>query len=162
MQPLRKFPMFRRLFRIRSTPKATIKWSKNIPVNKLNAVLSEKTEYLYCFIQKRNFLLFSTYKLLYIGMAYKQTIEQRLKTHHKLPMVVYKKKFGTSIVLRFGTVTARNAKMSEAFIKAIEGILIFVHKPPYNSSERSTFRNKEVIITNRGSYRPMKRKISLR
>lgn len=153
--------MINSFFRKLSSPKVTIRWSKDIPVHKLNAVLSEKTEYLYCFIQKRSFLFFSTYKLLYVGMAYKQSIDQRLKTHHKLPTVVKKKKFGTSIMLRFGTISS-NTKITETLVKAIEGILIFVHKPPYNTTERSTYRNKEVVITNRGSYRPMRKKISLR
>jgi len=153
--------MINSFFRKLSSPKVTIRWSKDIPVYKLNAVLSEKTEYLYCFIQKRSFLFFSTYKLLYVGMAYKQSIEQRLKTHHKLPTVVKKKKFGSSIMLRFGTVSS-NTKITESLVKAIEGILIFVHKPPYNLTERSTYRNKEVVITNRGKYRPMRKKISLR
>ncbi|GEM_PF-3330858 len=154
--------MFQRLFFSRKTPKAIIRWSKNIKANELNSVLSENKEYLYCFIQKRNFLFFSTYRLLYVGMAYKQTIEQRLKTHHKLPIVMKKKKFGTSVVIRFGSISTRSTKISEAFIKSIEGILIFVHKPPFNTSERTTFRNREVIITNKGSYRPLRRKISLR
>lgn len=153
--------MIQRLFRKHLSPKVSIRWSKDIPVHKLNAVLSEKTEYLYCFVQKRNFLFFTTYKLLYVGMAYKQSIEQRLKTHHKLPTVMQKKKFGTSIMLRFGTVSS-NTKITESLVKAIEGILIFVHKPPFNTTERSTYRNTEVIITNRGSYRPMRKKISLR
>lgn len=153
--------MFRTLFHKFRSPKVTIRWSQDIPVHELNRVLSEKTEYLYCFLQKRTYVFFSTYKLLYVGMAYKQSIEQRLKTHHKLPTVVQKKKFGTSIILRFGTVSS-NTKITESLVKAIEGILIFVHKPPFNTTERSTYRNKEVVITNRGSYRPMRKKISLR
>lgn len=140
--------------------KVIVHWSKDIPVENLKQHEARTNEYLYLVLRKRPYILFGQYKALYIGMAYRQSVYRRLKSHHKLKKII-KHQFGLGkIVVRIGQIELpSNNRISQDLVDDVESVLIINEQTRYNVISRKIYKGRNIDISNKGRYRPLHRRV---
>ncbi len=141
--------------------KVIVHWSQDIAVEDLKLYKERTDEYLYLVLRKRSFLLFGQYKPLYIGMAYRQSVYRRLKSHHKLNRII-KHSFGLGkIVIRMGLIELpTNSRISQDLVDDVESVLIINEQTRYNITSKKAYKGRILEVSNRGSYRPLHRRVN--
>ncbi|MFK7908074.1 MAG: hypothetical protein AB8B69_23285 [Chitinophagales bacterium] len=140
--------------------KVIVHWSKDISVEELNTHTERNNEHLYLVLRKHPYIPFKKYRPLYIGMAYRQSVYRRLKSHHKLGKII-KQQFGLGkIVVRIGQIrfSSKN-RISQDLVDDIESVLIINEQTRYNVISRKKYNGRPLDVTNKGKYRPLHRRI---
>lgn len=91
--------------------------------------------------------------LLYIGMAYSQTVQARLQ--HQAHIRAKYQYLLDDITVWLGTLTYSSfARISEQRIRDIEALLIFLHQPLDNTQSKSSYRGRPNLLV-RSKYCPL-------
>ncbi|MEZ4885030.1 MAG: hypothetical protein R3E32_09925 [Chitinophagales bacterium] len=141
--------------------KVIVHWSKDIPVEKLKTHQERTNEHLYLVLRKRPYTLLGIYKPLYIGMAYRQSVYRRLKSHHKLNKIISQQYGLGKIVVRIGKIElSTNNRISQDLVDDIESVLIINEQTRYNVISKKIYNGRTLEITNKGTYRPLHRRVN--
>jgi hypothetical protein len=88
-----------------------------------------------------------TPKLLYIGETYRQSFGTRLKQHQKQWLF----RVNGKVVIHYGKIIPPEGKrISSKIVFDIEGLLIHVLVPPYNTVSKHGYYGREIIVFNTG------------
>jgi hypothetical protein len=101
-------------------------------------------------------------RLLYVGLAYHQTVHERIKQDHQsydhLVKYFSANRKEKDFLVMLGRVTAQSTqRRSEAFVKDVEGLLIFSNQPKFNTQNRQSYNGRHLVVMNNGRYEPLKR-----
>lgn len=101
-------------------------------------------------------------KLQYIGLAYKQTLRERIlqgDTHpaYKKIDAYIKKHPDYKVYVRLGNITSKiQQNDSEKLYKDVEACLIYDNQPPANTQNNESYNGREIKIINHGVHVPLK------
>jgi predicted GIY-YIG superfamily endonuclease len=89
-------------------------------------------------------------KLLYIGMAYSQSVQARLQ--HQAHIRAKYQYLLDEITVWLGTLNYVSfARISEQRVRDIEALLIFLHQPPDNTQSKMSYRGRSnLVVRSRG------------
>jgi len=142
--------------------KVKIKWSKELSIRDLAKYKAKKREHLYLILNRRCFVgVIPKRTILYIGMAYKQEVTERLREHHKLPKITRRKlmEWGDKRI-RIGRVKIPfGRRMTRKLIQEIEAALIYDMQPEHNERNKKKYRGRSLKIINCGRRKPLDKRI---
>lgn len=126
--------------------RVSVRWFKPIRYDDLNNWEGDYYDVLYVVTKMR--------KPVYIGMAYRQTVNQRLANNKTLKRIA-KIEGLRGLSVAFGERIVKEGKrLSEKRVRAIENLLIYTYKPKHNKRGKKTYRGRPLIIDNGGPGNP--------
>jgi hypothetical protein len=120
-----------------------INWQGAYPVDTAHTKSGAKGYGIYAMYQMSG----KTPKLLYIGETYRQSFAGRLKQHQKQWLF----RVNGKVVIHFGKIeSATNVHMTQSKVFDVEGVLIHVLVPPYNTVSKHGYSGRDIIVFNTG------------
>ena len=138
-----------------------VSWSKD--VYDIYDYEDRFNDYLYMILRARRYRSEMKYKILYIGKAYRQWCADRLNgSNHKYWDILVDQYGKGDVVARFGNIILPEGRIiSEKLVNDIEAVLINDTQPEYNEMSIYAYRsNRDLKITNTGTYMPLNRTIN--
>jgi len=88
-----------------------------------------------------------TPKLLYIGETYRQSLGARLKQHKKQWLF----RVNGDVVIHFGKIVPpKGIRMTQSKVFDVEGMMIHVLVPPYNTVSKHGYTGRDIVLINTG------------
>lgn len=144
----------------------TIKWERLIPYSKIetfeNEILDEERGLYAIITGKVENGNIEDRKLQYIGLAYKQTLRERIlqgDTHPAYKIIdefvvkypKYKK------YVRLGKITSKiQENDSQKLYKDVEACLIYDNQPPANTQNKESYNGRDICVENKGFHATIK------
>ena len=120
-----------------------IDWNGPYPVESAHARKEASNYGIYAMYEVST----KTPKLLYIGETYRQSLGARLKQHKKQWLF----RVNGKVVIHFGTIKiAQGKRISSSMVFDVEGLLIHVLVPPYNTVSKHGYSGRDIILINTG------------
>ena len=93
-------------------------------------------------------------KPIYVGMAYGETVDQRLANHPTLRRIA-KREGIRGLMVTFGEFVVKEGKrLSWNRVRDIENLLLYVYKPKHNKKGTKTYRGRPLMVDNGGPGNP--------
>lgn len=100
-------------------------------------------------------------RVLYIGMTYDQTFRDEIQAKLRGDVGKWMGENKFYVTVKIAHIQPVNqGRISEALVKDIESLLIIVHQPLGNIQNIQTYSGRDLVVFNRGKYKPLKEIVS--
>jgi hypothetical protein len=100
------------------------------------------------------------YRLLYIGLAYHQTVHARIRQDHRSYELVcahFSANRDRDVIVMLGHLAAiSTARITKPLVQDVEALLICENKPKFNKRNRETYSGRPLVLRNEGERRAIK------
>jgi hypothetical protein len=111
---------------------------------------------------KRGYKEWRDLDLLYIGMAFRQTVKERIMQPHEAYTCIneyLKDNPGREIIIMVGMLVDYSLdRVTEQFVEDIECCLIHSNQPWCNERCKTSYTARPLLVLNDGDYAPLKKK----
>ena len=101
-------------------------------------------------------------RLLYVGLAYKQTVHKRITQDHRswdlMCRYASEHRKEREVLVMLGRLHDYNAeRVTKELVHDIEALLIFKNKPKMNKRSRDSYGGRPLVVVNGGDREPLRR-----
>jgi len=102
------------------------------------------------------------YRLLYVGLAYHQSVQKRIRQDHQaydqVCAYLSEHRRDRDVLVMLGHLRVYSPeRVTREFVGDVESLLIFENQPRFNKRNKNTYEGRPLVVASLGEYEPLKR-----